>query len=624
MSDAAPKAVFLSYASQDTEAAKKICEALCAAGVEVWFDQSELRGGDAWDAKIRRQIRECALFVPIISANTNARGEGYFRLEWKLAVDRSHLMARDQPFLFPLVIDDTANEAARVPDEFHAVQWARLPGGTVPPAFAGHVKSLLTAGTPPPGGSRRETGAAPARADRSRLAWVVVAGSLALAVTAVLFWPRPSAPQPEAARPSAVAAPRVAAPVPESEARQLVVRGRALLEQYVVDDTLRENLTLAEELAKRATQLDVTDGEAWALSSLVAGSYIVTARDRSTSRYMALRTDAEKAIKLAPDSDEVKFALAAAYRLQVSMRPEAERMMRNLVQRVPTDKRYLRMLGIILRNNRAYPEALEFFARAAALPGSDARAWLYRAEVLDLMGQGNEAVAAADRSLAVQPTGAAGLFKVISVATAGDFATARTYLAQVPPTVLLDDRGAAVAAYVWLWSHEPDKAIAVLSAIPAEDFYNTFYVGPKSAFLGFAYQLAGREDAARAQWRSALLSLERRQAADPAIATDPFFIAVKMFMGCLVGDPEKWAEAAPMLRLYVQFGGLGEFPRAWEPVRFFTMLGRQDILVDFFALALKSGDMPGLRENLRTNHLYDPLRGNLRFEALLAEPEVKK
>ena len=38
-------AVFLSYASQDAEAAKKICEALRTAGVEVCFDQNELVGG---------------------------------------------------------------------------------------------------------------------------------------------------------------------------------------------------------------------------------------------------------------------------------------------------------------------------------------------------------------------------------------------------------------------------------------------------------------------------------------------------------------------------------------------------------------------------------------------------
>jgi len=36
------KAVFLSYASQDAEAAKRICDALRQAGVEVWFDQSEM------------------------------------------------------------------------------------------------------------------------------------------------------------------------------------------------------------------------------------------------------------------------------------------------------------------------------------------------------------------------------------------------------------------------------------------------------------------------------------------------------------------------------------------------------------------------------------------------------
>ena len=57
MSGGESKAVFLSYASQDLEAAKRICDALRTAGVEVWFDQSELRGGDAWDARLRREER---------------------------------------------------------------------------------------------------------------------------------------------------------------------------------------------------------------------------------------------------------------------------------------------------------------------------------------------------------------------------------------------------------------------------------------------------------------------------------------------------------------------------------------------------------------------------------------
>jgi hypothetical protein len=98
MSDA-PKAVFLSYAREDTDAAKRIAEALRGFGVEVWFDQAELHGGDAWDAKIRKQIRECALFVPLVSQQTEARAEGYFRREWKIAIDRTQDMGSGRPDL---------------------------------------------------------------------------------------------------------------------------------------------------------------------------------------------------------------------------------------------------------------------------------------------------------------------------------------------------------------------------------------------------------------------------------------------------------------------------------------------------------------------------------------------
>src|SRR5579862_973959 len=143
------KAVFLSYASQDAEAARRICDCLRATGIEVWFDQSELRGGDVWDHKIRQQIHECSLFMPIISAHTDERSEGYFRLEWKLAVDRSYLMADDSAFLFPVVIDGTSDASARVPERFRSVQWTRAPAGEVLSAFCQRVSALL-AGTEKP------------------------------------------------------------------------------------------------------------------------------------------------------------------------------------------------------------------------------------------------------------------------------------------------------------------------------------------------------------------------------------------------------------------------------------------------------------------------------------------
>jgi eukaryotic-like serine/threonine-protein kinase len=143
--NAPAQAVFLSYASQDADAARRIAEALRAAGIVVWFDREELRGGDAWDAKIRRQIKECALFVPVISAHTDARVEGYFRREWRLAVERMHDMADDAAFLVPVVIDETPEAQARVPDRFRERQWTRLIGGEMTAAFAERVAQLLRA-----------------------------------------------------------------------------------------------------------------------------------------------------------------------------------------------------------------------------------------------------------------------------------------------------------------------------------------------------------------------------------------------------------------------------------------------------------------------------------------------
>src|SRR6516162_11247070 len=141
-------AVFLSYASQDAEAARRICEALRSAGIEVWLDQSELRGGDAWDRQIRKQIHDCALFVPLISQHSQERLEGYFRLEWKLAADRSHRMAAERSFIVPVVVDSTRERDALVPDSFRDVQWTHLPGGEASPAFVARVAALLGAPAP--------------------------------------------------------------------------------------------------------------------------------------------------------------------------------------------------------------------------------------------------------------------------------------------------------------------------------------------------------------------------------------------------------------------------------------------------------------------------------------------
>lgn len=143
--------VFLSYASEDRAAAQALRDTLPALGIEVWYDESALTGGDAWDQKIHEQIRTCDYFMPVISAQTVARVEGYFRREWRFAVERNRDMADDHLFLLPVVIDDTPEDrAARVPDKFLAVQWTRVPGGLRNPALEALSRRMLAGDEPLP------------------------------------------------------------------------------------------------------------------------------------------------------------------------------------------------------------------------------------------------------------------------------------------------------------------------------------------------------------------------------------------------------------------------------------------------------------------------------------------
>ena len=211
-----PHSIFLSYASQDALAAGRIGEALRAAGFEVWFDQSELRGGDAWDQLIRRRIRECRLFVPVISEHTQTRLEGYFRLEWRLAVERSHLMADGRAFLVPVAIEHIDERAAEVPEAFRAVQWTQLPGGAVTPAFISRIAHLLgtvpaeaaaaTAASPSPAARSADAGAAAPVGSSPRSPWLrralpLTLAAAVLAVLAVLLlrYGHNSAPAPASA-----------------------------------------------------------------------------------------------------------------------------------------------------------------------------------------------------------------------------------------------------------------------------------------------------------------------------------------------------------------------------------------------------------------------------------------
>jgi len=143
--DMPDNAVFISYAREDLPAVQQIKAGLEAAGITTWFDMDRLEAGDDYDRKIQRNIARCSYFIPVVSANTQRRLEGYFRREWSYALDRVRNMADGAIFILPVTVDATEAGVALVPDKFKALHFNHLQGGAVPAEFAQRLLEIMRA-----------------------------------------------------------------------------------------------------------------------------------------------------------------------------------------------------------------------------------------------------------------------------------------------------------------------------------------------------------------------------------------------------------------------------------------------------------------------------------------------
>ena len=540
------KAVFLSYASQDAAAARRIHDVLRGAGIEVWFDQSELRGGDAWDASIRRQIRECALFVPVISANTQSRTEGYFRLEWRLAEQRSHLMARGRPFLVPIAIDGTVEAGAHVPDAFLEVQWTRLPDGRCDATFAARIRQLLDGGIPAP---RREYVRTPPVAPqvtsrfRVRRTLTVAIVLLAALVPVAVKWVRDSS------SPTAASASQTDSGI----AAERVARARELLD----DDPLRtrRNVELAEQFALEAIAKDPSSAEAFAAAAWANFRFILLNYDDTPQRRADLRSYAEKAKLLDPDSVNAELALCGLLQANHDW-SEAERCLGKLTERAPENITVLREAA--WTSIRTAPDA-----ESAPAAGDRTTAILDRLRAVSPLGRGHAdtALAAmlwrrgeyveADRLLddvfaSGHPVRESYLVRLLVLLYGwGDLDAARSFAATIPSKLLLEDVFIYHVATLWMRAGDYGKALDTLGRSQRDMLQEALVDTPAAALRGRVHAAAGRPAAAELQWREAIKTIDRLLEVEPDNAS---LREQKATLLALLGEREVAAEEYALAR----------------------------------------------------------------------------
>jgi tetratricopeptide (TPR) repeat protein len=295
------------------------------------------------------------------------------------------------------------------------------------------------------------------------------------------------------------------------------------------------------------------------------------------------------------------------------------RLLQIEVGRQPTNRLVVRTLGNGLRALGRYDQSLVYYDKATALPGSDPISLYCRAMSLSNLNRYAEAEATIDEALAQAPDYIRGrVFKInILVDNHGDLPQARAELAKIPPSLQAEDVVSAAAGRLWLWSREPEKCLEALRS--ARDYLeNGYYTGPKAYMTGLAHQMAKRPDAARNDWQLALKIVEQRQAAEPNSMLLFYWEAV---LNAKLGER---AEAERLLQLLRQKASGGENLPSLGEGRILLLLGRNDEALASLESEAREVTYQTLRINLRYDSVFDPLRGNPRFEALIKTAEQKK
>jgi hypothetical protein len=132
--------IFVSYASEDREAAFGLADAMTGAGLEVWVDR-RLHPGDDYRNIIERHIRECSAFLSVLSRHTQTEDKRWFRKEWAQACDLAkEYFGTESDFLFPVVVDDTPmGELNEMRRETFGRSAVRVTAGNVPAELLGKL-----------------------------------------------------------------------------------------------------------------------------------------------------------------------------------------------------------------------------------------------------------------------------------------------------------------------------------------------------------------------------------------------------------------------------------------------------------------------------------------------------
>lgn len=131
--DKRPLKVFLCHASTDKPKVRELYRYLKRRGINPWFDEEHLVGGQDWQVEIPKALATSDAIIICLTKNS-ADKEGYIQKEIKFALDKALEMPEGRIFLIPVKFEE-----CEVPFTLSRYQWVDL---TVESGYAKMMKAL--------------------------------------------------------------------------------------------------------------------------------------------------------------------------------------------------------------------------------------------------------------------------------------------------------------------------------------------------------------------------------------------------------------------------------------------------------------------------------------------------
>jgi TolB-like protein/Tfp pilus assembly protein PilF len=381
-----------------------------------------------------------------------------------------------------------------------------------------------------------------------------------------------------------------------------------------------EKLRQGEQLYARAIELDPNFALAIARYSQLE-SWIMHTFERTPERREKARTLAERALQLQPDLPEAHLARGFSYYYGDNNYDAALKEFEIAQTGLPNESEVYLALGAIQRRQGKWAESTANLEKAASLNPKDIWALQNLAFNYQMLRDFDKANQTIDRALVLNPT-ATGPLEVkskLAFLERGDFSVAEKAFEAVKSIPMTDEQKLKTAtsrAEVFLLERKYQEGLQQAESLPDDELAR--FPGAlwgKYYYIGFARKALHDEPAAQAAFQRAKRVAEERVRRSPD--SEDAHIQLAKVLSYLGEKDAALAEAQRATELLPEskdaFGG----PEITVGVaEVYTNVGDNDRAIQILD-GLLSRPSAVTVEGLKMNPIWDRLRGDARFQALL-------